>query len=303
MNKVYPIGYNLHGSHQRVCELMQDSKMLIVDCRINPWSPNPVWQKINLLKEWKARYRVAGGYLGNLMHAHNRREVGEAPGKIHIQIAAPEKGIKGLMMYLNEGYDLIILCACAAYENCHLKTIVEMLKARMPEVEIIRSGRPIVQPNTIKCLSISQPYASWIVHPEWLARYDIPAKKLENRSWETSYRGPLLIHAAKSYETGAISSRSLKFPGLELIPRNFPAGAIIGIADLIDIKDFVDDPWYAGQFAWMLDNIRAIEPIEYRGQRGLFDVPYNVLHGLPQEPKVPLILDSGPLDREEPSHA
>lgn len=39
-----------------------------------------------------------------------------------------------------------------------------------------------------KILTLSQPYASLVA---------LGAKRIETRSWRTSYRGPLAIHAAK----------------------------------------------------------------------------------------------------------
>lgn len=40
----------------------------------------------------------------------------------------------------------------------------------------------------MKCITLTQPYATLIT---------LGAKKIETRSWSTSYRGPLAIHAAK----------------------------------------------------------------------------------------------------------
>lgn len=40
----------------------------------------------------------------------------------------------------------------------------------------------------MKALSIRQPWAHLIIH----------GKPIENRSWSTTYRGPLLLHAAKA---------------------------------------------------------------------------------------------------------
>lgn len=42
----------------------------------------------------------------------------------------------------------------------------------------------------VKCISLWQPWASLIA---------IGAKRVETRSWETKYRGPLAIHAASSW--------------------------------------------------------------------------------------------------------
>jgi activating signal cointegrator 1 len=42
----------------------------------------------------------------------------------------------------------------------------------------------------VKTLTLTQPWASLVA---------IGAKKIETRSWQTQYRGPLAIHAAKSF--------------------------------------------------------------------------------------------------------
>ena len=50
-------------------------------------------------------------------------------------------------------------------------------------------GAPAAAADTIKCLSVCEPWAWAIIHGP---------KGIENRSWATAYRGPLLIHASKS---------------------------------------------------------------------------------------------------------
>lgn len=47
----------------------------------------------------------------------------------------------------------------------------------------------------IKALTLTQPWATLVA---------IGAKKIETRSWATSYRGPLLIHAAAGYGKGGM---------------------------------------------------------------------------------------------------
>jgi hypothetical protein len=47
----------------------------------------------------------------------------------------------------------------------------------------------------MKCVSLHQPWAWAVLHA---------GKKVENRTWATRHRGPLLIHAARtlaSYDT------------------------------------------------------------------------------------------------------
>lgn len=94
----------------------------------------------------------------------------------------------------------------------------------------------------MKAISLYQPWASLMAH----------GKKLcETRSWPTSYRGPLLIHAAKKWEPelALIAAKPLFFrPKLEacgvVFDRdedkcrrgwNLPFGAIVGRVDLVDV--------------------------------------------------------------------
>jgi hypothetical protein len=50
----------------------------------------------------------------------------------------------------------------------------------------------------MKALTICQPYAHLIVTPQAELPTGHVQKLVENRSWDTHYRGPLLIHAGKS---------------------------------------------------------------------------------------------------------
>ena len=65
----------------------------------------------------------------------------------------------------------------------------------------------------MKALTISQPYASLIANGE---------KWVENRTWETKYRGPLAIHAGKG--TQYLTRRELA---------TYLSGCIIAVAELV----------------------------------------------------------------------
>jgi hypothetical protein len=98
----------------------------------------------------------------------------------------------------------------------------------------------------MKCITVREPWAELIASG---------SKTVENRTWRTHYRGPLLIHAAK------------------------PTGAIVATANLIDCVplddakhlDFAEGPW-----CWLLADIRRIAPIPCKGRQRLFDVPWPV---------------------------
>ena len=74
----------------------------------------------------------------------------------------------------------------------------------------------------MKALSLTQPWASAIAHQ---------IKRYETRSWPTSYRGELCIHASKGFPKWArefADIESLRFPQLD----ELPLGMIVGVCDL-----------------------------------------------------------------------
>ena len=150
----------------------------------------------------------------------------------------------------------------------------------------------------MKCISLWQPWATLIA---------IGAKRFDTRSWETSYRGPLLIHAEKKMN-GDLLEMCSDDPFLDALDRAgayptpgapverfLPLGAIIAVANLKAIYRVAErhtnhavlsngseimGPEYAfgdyapGRFAWKLENIRRFpEPIPFKGAQGIFSVP------------------------------
>ncbi len=144
--------------------------------------------------------------------------------------------------------------------------------------EEVRTGE---YPHSIKALSIRQPYASWLVHPDWFLTRDVPPKRIENRDWSTRYRGPLLIHAPRTVEADAFAIWSARIPGLDQCVRQagavYPTGAIIGIANLVDCVEASDDPWFCGDYGLLLADARPIVPIPYPGALHLFEVPIQAI--------------------------
>lgn len=90
----------------------------------------------------------------------------------------------------------------------------------------------------MKAITLTQPWATLVA---------IEAKKIETRSWATNYRGPLAIHAAKSYPRAArrlcleepflsaLKAAGLIQYGLWHISNNdLPLGAIVATCELVD---------------------------------------------------------------------
>ena len=109
----------------------------------------------------------------------------------------------------------------------------------------------------MRVITIRQPWASLIVHG---------VKDVENRTWSTSYRGPLIILAGTTIDCDALEH------AVPLSSRGLPmdTGGIIGMVDLVDCVRDHPSKWYvAGNFAWVLANPHYIGFIRHRGQLGL----------------------------------
>src|SRR5712671_2042319 len=142
----------------------------------------------------------------------------------------------------------------------------------------------------MKAISIRQPYATWLVNPGKFINAQLKPKRIENRNWTRDYRGPILIHASRTFEHDAITfwkSRCQQLGNaVSLDPKDYPLGAIVGIAELVKVITQVDpeakDPWFCGRYGFLLAYARPIEPIPYPGSLGIFDILDSILekHGL-----------------------
>ena len=129
-NRVYPIGTDSYKAVERVDELMKQPTTLLIDVRLNAWSWRCDFRHTELSTMYRARYKRAGKYLGNIATA----------GTWRVRIASPIAGIHGLAKYLNEGYDLVLLY----HDEQHIKEICKLLVGLSPEVEVIRFKQPVV---------------------------------------------------------------------------------------------------------------------------------------------------------------
>lgn len=114
----------------------------------------------------------------------------------------------------------------------------------------------------MKALSVKQPWAYLIIHG---------GKDIENRSWQTSYRGPLLIHAGQRPDREALAY----FAGF--LPDELHCGVLIGVVELVEIVTESRNPWFTGPFGWRLVRPRPVEPEPVTGALNLFDVPNELI--------------------------
>ena len=130
----------------------------------------------------------------------------------------------------------------------------------------------------MKALSIHQPWAWAILQA---------GKTIENRTWQTRHRGPLLIHASKSrasYDREKLLDWRALY-GVDLPPwEELITGAVVGVVDVVDCVSPTSsrairlNPWTEGPVCWVLANPRPLpQPVPFRGAQLLFEVPDGLL--------------------------
>lgn len=146
----------------------------------------------------------------------------------------------------------------------------------------------------------------------WATLVAIGAKKIETRSWNTKYRGPLAIHAAKGFPQEA-QHMCFRIPFRDHLSdyvalnetyfgqHRFPLGAVIATCELISTHKVDDMDWIEGRrgwskgsyfweaseqekafgdysigrYMWFLANTKKIqEPISVKGALGLWNWEY-----------------------------
>jgi hypothetical protein len=142
-------------------------------------------------------------------------------------------------------------------------------------------------PKLLKALTLTQPWASLVA---------TGAKRLETRSWRTTYTGDLVICAAKGYPPDARDLSLLRSFREGLEPQFDPYALPVGVAlcvvrllacveterleklQLVGVKPAAKELLYGnyepGRWAWAMDNVRMfLQPIPVRGSLGLWNWP------------------------------
>lgn len=104
-------------------------------------------------------------------------------------------------------------------------------------------------------------------------------KDIENRSWKTRYRGPLLIQGSANLPPKSEMEESLEYArrrGVKL-PNEFETGGIVGMVQLEDCVTRSRSKWFDGDVGWVLSKPSKLQFIPLKGRLGLFDPPKYVL--------------------------
>ena len=129
----------------------------------------------------------------------------------------------------------------------------------------------------MKVLSLTEPYATLIING---------IKTIETRSWKTSYRGKLYIHASSTKIPKAYKDNKELMSLVDINDLNY--GNIICMCDLVDCVEMTDEfindikknrkneyitgIYSNGRYAWIFKNIEILDnPIKTKGHLGIWN--------------------------------
>lgn len=137
----------------------------------------------------------------------------------------------------------------------------------------------------MKCLSLCQPWATLVL---------LGAKCYETRTWQTDHRGPLAIHASRTFpEAARLLCRqepfrsALRAGGFKQ-SADLLGGVILGQVELIACQpartvlallppgaaERAFGDYRSGRWAWQLAGpVFYPKPLPFSGRLGLFDIP------------------------------
>lgn len=134
----------------------------------------------------------------------------------------------------------------------------------------------------MKAISIRQPWA-WLIVNGY--------KDIENRSWDTNYRGLVLIHASskpvspEDYLAALTIARSL---GIELPGRkDFDYGGIVGHATITGTVRESESPWFFGPVGFQLTGSKPLPFQPLKGRLSFFETGYGVVAAGRKEALIP----------------
>ncbi len=129
----------------------------------------------------------------------------------------------------------------------------------------------------MKAISIRQPWATLIAQG---------TKTIEVRSWQTNYRGPLLIVSGLNPFEGLKKFKETDSEGRHKVEdelfddlKFLYFGHAICICELYEIEPFARRhekaalcPYYPDLFAWHIRNIQPVKPVSIKGKLNFFEV-------------------------------
>jgi hypothetical protein len=115
----------------------------------------------------------------------------------------------------------------------------------------------------MKCISLIQPWAWLIINCH---------KDIENRKWNTKFRGRILIQASKGWDQECFEKYADDYPAMpnkdEIL-----RGGIVGMTEIVDVVTSSNSPWFFGPYGFVLKNSTTLPFRKLKGQLSIFNVP------------------------------
>lgn len=126
----------------------------------------------------------------------------------------------------------------------------------------------------MKILTVKQPWA-------WLIVSGL--KDIENRSWATKYRGPLLIQSSAKLPPRDEFRASVELAlarGVNIDESLLRFGGIVGMVQLLSCVRSHDSVWFQGPIGWVLRDAQPLPFVPIVGQQGIFEASHALLDQL-----------------------
>lgn len=119
-----------------------------------------------------------------------------------------------------------------------------------------------------KCLTLWPHWAWAVIHGR---------KRVENRTWTTTYRGRLWIHASSKLMPITPGDLELlhDLPSLDQLATRAIIGSVL-LVDVLPLREVVADEFATGPFCWILADPKPIRPVPCPGQMGLWPAPQSL---------------------------
>ena len=100
-------------------------------------------------------------------------------------------------------------------------------------------------------LSVRQPWAWFMFAEPPLLPVEVPPKDIENRTWYTPHRGPILIHASLQWDASAVKWVQQVF-GYRQPSFEARLGGIVGSIIVVDCVQSHKSKWFQGPYGFVL---------------------------------------------------
>jgi hypothetical protein len=129
-----------------------------------------------------------------------------------------------------------------------------------------------------------QPLLALTIRQPWLWAILWAGKDVENRDWQTRYRGRIALHASAGltstdYEEFKYFRHNLKNQPRIITPAfdELKRGAILGVAELSDCVRRSGSQWFQGDYGFVLKNVRRLtRPLPCKGMLKFWEVPEEI---------------------------